>query len=109
VPGSCRTAALVVALALLPACTGEQGERLDDAAERACAELSPVVREIESGELTGPPLFRALQDVYNEARRSDTEGFADQVQDVYSAAIAENPDAVQERLTTLRGTCRLPA
>ncbi len=48
---------------------------------------------MRNGRLTGPPLFRLLQDVFNEGSTSQTEGFALQVQELYTTAI--NADAEQ--------------
>ena len=95
--------------ALLSGCAGQPGERLDPAAERACDRLQPVVDDVEKQRLQGPPLYRALQDVYDEARASDVDGFAEQAQRAVSAAVNADQARVAEHLQALRERCRLVA
>lgn len=78
---------------------------LDDAAQRACAIFTPIAADVREGRLTGPPLFRALQDVFNEARLSMTEGFGPQVQELYTTAIGGDQAAVAERVDGLQSRC----
>ena len=78
---------------------------LDDAAQRACAVFEPKAADIREGRLTGPPLFRALQDVFNEARLSETEGFSVAVQSLYSASIAGDQPVKQQRLDEIARAC----
>lgn len=92
----------------LTACTGRASAPLDDAAEQACAELAPVVDDVEQGRLEGPPLYRALQDVYDVARTSEADGFAEAAQRALTAAINQDEVALAERLRALRERCRLP-
>lgn len=78
---------------------------LDDAAMRACDLFAPIAADVREGRLTGPPLFRALQDVFNEARLSTTEGFGLQVQQLYSTAIGGDQAVVAERVDALQTRC----
>ena len=78
---------------------------LDDAATRACELFTPIAADVREGRLTGPPLFRALQDVFNEARLSKTEGFGPQVQMLYSTAIGGDRAAIAERVDGLQTRC----
>lgn len=92
---------------LLPGCAGQSGERLDAAAERACDELGPVVDDVEEGRLQGPPLYRALQDVYDEAASSRVDGFAEAAQRALASAINEDEERSAVHLQRLRERCRL--
>jgi hypothetical protein len=78
---------------------------LDARAEAACDLYTPIAEEVRSGELSGPPLFRALQDVYNEARLSESQEFGTLVQDVLNASITEDEQARDERLDRLDEVC----
>lgn len=82
----------------------EVGE-LDARAEAACGLYAPVAGDIRSGELTGPGQFRALQDVYNEARLSESENFGFLVQAVLNAAITGDEQMRDERLDRLDEVC----
>lgn len=99
----------MLAGALLSGCAGQSGEQLDPAAERACDRLQPVVDDVEGQRLQGPPLYRALQDVYDEARTSEVDGFAEQAQRALSAAVNADQPRVAEHLQQLRERCRLIA
>jgi hypothetical protein len=61
--------------------------QLDARARAACELYTPIADDVRSGELTGPPLFRALQDVYNEARLSQAESFEPLVRNLLSSTI----------------------
>ena len=78
---------------------------LDDAGRQACSMYGAIHEEVRSGRLTGPSLFRALQDVFNQAGRSATEGFEVQVQGVYSAAIAADQPLLTQRADGLQARC----
>ena len=78
---------------------------LDARAEAACELYTPIAGDITSGELTGPRLFRALQDVYNEARLSEAENFGFLVQAVLNAAITGDEQLRDERLARLDEVC----
>lgn len=78
---------------------------LDARAEAACDLYRPIAGDVRSGELTGPRLFRALQDVYNEARLSEAENFGFLVQAVLNAAITGDQQARDERLERLDEVC----
>jgi hypothetical protein len=82
----------------------EIGE-LDDAARSACATLTPIAGDVRSGELTGPRMFRALQDVFNEARQSETENFSFQVSVLLSAAINDDVQTRDASLGRLEQAC----
>ena len=79
--------------------------RLDDAARASCAELEPVAGDVRSGELSGPPLFRELQDVFNASRPSETEDFSEVVRRLLNAAIAGDDEARNAWLTQLQEAC----
>jgi hypothetical protein len=79
--------------------------QLDARAEAACDLYTPIADDVRSGELSGPPLFRALQDVYNEARLSESQEFGTLVQDVLNASIVEDEQARDERLDRLDEAC----
>lgn len=78
---------------------------LDARAEAACEVYTPVAPEIRSGSLTGPKQFRALQDVYNEARLSESENFGFLVQAVLNAAISGDEQVRNERMDRLDEVC----
>lgn len=78
---------------------------LDDAARRSCAVFSPVASDVRDGRLTGPPLFRVLQEAFNQASQSQTPGFPVQVQELYTAAINGNQPAVTQRADGLQARC----
>lgn len=82
----------------------ELGE-LDDQARAACELYTPVADDVRSGELTGPPLYRSLQDVYNVARQSQTEGFADAFADLINASIVEDDQARLAQLERIDEAC----
>ena len=62
---------------------------------------------MRSGELSGPRLFRFLQDVYNQARLSESENFAFLVQAVLNAAISGDQELRAERLERLDEVCEV--
>ncbi len=84
---------------------GPEAPALDGPAQRACALFAPIASDVRDGRLTGPPLFRALQDVFNEARLSKTEGFGLQVQSLYSTAIGGDRGAIAEGVNGLQTRC----
>jgi hypothetical protein len=81
-------------------------QQLDDAAVAACERFEPVAGPVRSGELQGEPLFRVLQDVYNDALSSQTDGFAQRVADLNSAAINGDVQAVRSGVLALQLTCQ---
>jgi hypothetical protein len=93
---------------LLTGCAGQSGEALDADAVTACERFAPVAAEVERGNLSGRPLYRALQDVYNVGRTSETDGFPERAQRLLTAAINNDDDALGEQLVAMRETCRLP-
>lgn len=82
----------------------EIGE-LDGRARASCALLLPIADDVRTGKLTGPPLFRALQDVFNAARETETEGFAVRVADLLNASIREDEMARIAQLRELVAAC----
>lgn len=96
------------ALALSRTGGGQQPSRqeLDEAAEAACAVFEPTAAEIRAGTLQGRPLYRALQDVYNQAQRSTTEGFAQQVAELNSSAINGDAATLRDDVIALQLACR---
>ena len=91
---------------------GDEGEaqptrqQLDEPAEAACERFEPVAAQVRSGELTGGPLYRALQDVYNVGRSSGTDGFAQRVADLNSAAINRDEQALRQGVLSLQLVCQ---
>jgi hypothetical protein len=83
----------------------EQPPPLDPAAQRACDRFQPIADDVRTGRLTGPPLFRALQDVFNEARLSQDGRFSAQVRDLYSAAINDDEQTVSQQVSALEEVC----
>lgn len=81
-------------------------QQLDDAAVEACERFEPIAASVRSGELSGPPLYRQLQDVFDEARYSATAGFAERVTDLNSAAINGDEQAVRQGVLALQLTCQ---
>ena len=93
------------------ACGGGQGGEappLDAAAEEACEAFEPVRRDVRRGELTGPNLYRVLQDVYDQARQSQREDVSGAAQRLLSAAINDDSRAVSQAVTELEQACGLP-
>jgi len=81
-------------------------QQLDEAAESACEQFEPVAAQVRSGELTGPPLYRALQDVFNDARLSATPGFSQRVADLNTAAIKGDEQKVRQDVLALQLVCQ---
>jgi len=81
-------------------------QQLDEAAVAACERFEPAAGPVRSGELAGEPLFRVLQDVYNDARTSETEGFAERVAELNTAAINGDTDALRSGVLALQLTCQ---
>jgi hypothetical protein len=81
-------------------------QQLDQAAVEACELFEPAAAQVRSGELQGKPLFRLLQDVFNQGRVSETEGFADQVTALNTAAINGDDQTVRQRVLALQLTCQ---
>jgi hypothetical protein len=110
-------ALLVVGLLVLVSCgvpgAGEPDEddlfaeigEPDARATAACELYTPLAGDVRSGALTGPKQFRALQDVYNEARLSESENFAFLVQAVLNAAITGDEQVRNERMDRLDEVC----
>lgn len=107
-------ALLVVSLVVFVSCGvpggSDDGEievdgPLDDRARAACEIYTPIVDDVRSGELSGPRLFRALQDVFNEARLSATEGFDDVSRLLLNAAIAGDVEARNDLADQLEDAC----
>ena len=61
---------------------------------------------LRRGQLTGPRLFRALQDTFNDARLSKTPGFAQQVALLNSAAINGDEQTLRQGVLKLQLTCQ---
>lgn len=78
---------------------------LDGNARSACELYTPIAGDIRSEQLTGPRLFRALQDVYNVARRSETVQFEDSVRVLLNAAIAGDEPVRDEQQDRLDEAC----
>jgi hypothetical protein len=81
-------------------------QQLDEAAVAACERFEPVAGPVRSGELQGEQLFRVLQDVYNDALTSETEGFTERVGALNSAAINGDTEALRSGVLALQLTCQ---
>jgi hypothetical protein len=79
---------------------------LDEPAVAACERFEPVAGPVRSGELVGEPLFRVLQDVYNDALPSTTEGFSQRVAELNSAAINGDEQALRQGVLALQLVCQ---
>lgn len=81
-------------------------QQLDEPAVAACERFEPVAAQVRAGELSGPPLYRVLQDVFDDARTSSTPGFAQRVADLNSAAINGDEQTVRQGVLALQLTCQ---
>lgn len=81
-------------------------QQLDEAAVAACERFEPAAADIRSGELEGEPLYRVLQDVYNDAQDSRTEGFTGKVFTLNSAAINGDEQTLRQGVLELQLTCQ---
>lgn len=81
-------------------------QQLDEPAVAACEVFEPAAAGVRSGELQGEPLFRVLQDVFNQARLSETEGFAQQVAQLNNAAINGRTQDLEQGVLQLQLTCQ---
>ena len=61
---------------------------------------------MRNGELSGPPLYRALQDVFDDARSSGTPGFSQRVADLNTAAIQGDEQKVRQDVLALQLVCQ---
>ena len=81
-------------------------QQLDEAAVEACEVFEPAAAQVRSGELQGEPLYRVLQDVYDQGRVSETPGFAEQVTALNTAAINLDEQTVRAGVLKLQLTCQ---
>lgn len=81
-------------------------QQLDEAAVEACEVFEPAAAGVRDGTLEGRPLYRALQDTYDQAQRSRTEGFAQQVAELNSAAINADEQTLRQGVLALQLTCQ---
>jgi hypothetical protein len=81
-------------------------QQLDEAAVAACERFEPAAAQVRSGALQGEPLFRLLQDVFNDARLSGTEGFSERVGELNSAAINDDEQGLRQGVLALQLTCQ---
>lgn len=81
-------------------------QQLDEAAVAACEVFEPAAAGVSSGELAGEPLFRVLQDTFNQAQSSETPGFVEQVATLNSAAINGDDQSVRQGVLALQLTCQ---
>ena len=81
-------------------------QQLDEPAVEACEVFEPVAARVRSGELQGQPLYRALQDVFNRGRLSQTEGFARQVSELNTAGIQGDDKALRQGVLSLQLLCQ---
>lgn len=102
-----RVAGMVV---LVVACTPQPPATapLDPPARAACELLGPVAGDVRTGRLEGPPLFRLLQDVFNEAGRSANTEVRESAEAALSGAINDDRPALRAALTRMQVACGLP-
>jgi hypothetical protein len=81
-------------------------QQLDEPAVAACEVFEPAAAQVRAGELEGEPLFRVLQDTFNQARLSDTPGFAQQVAELNSAAINDDQQTLRQGVLALQLRCQ---
>ena len=81
---------------------------LDAAAQTACDAFAPIGGEIRTGELEGPQLYRALQDVWDYAQRSDNAEVRNAAQTLLTTAIQDDQQAMNAAVTALQQACSLP-
>ena len=82
------------------------GQELDEDALAACEVFEPAAAGVRSGDLQGRELFRVLQDTFNDARTSQTEGFAQLVAELNSAAINGDEQGLRQGVIALQLTCQ---
>ena len=81
---------------------------LDASAQAACDVLAPIAADVRVGELKGPELYRALQDVWDEALRSNVAAVRENAQALLKAAINNDQKVLSTSLTALQEACDLP-
>lgn len=108
-PGG-RTRLLLVLIGALVGCasTPPPAQPLDEQAQAACTAFAPLGGQVRRGDLEGPPLYRALQDVYDLARTSGNEEVAHSAQRLLAAAINNDQQATASTVTELQEACGLP-
>lgn len=81
---------------------------LDAPAAQACEEFAPISGQVRRGELEGPELYRALQDVWNAATTSDNTEVVEAARMTLQAAIQDDRQALNAGITQLQQACALP-
>ena len=80
-------------------------QQLDAAAVEACEVFEPAAAGVRDGSLQGEPLFRVLQDTFNQAQLSQTPGFVERVTALNTAAINGDEQTVRQGVLALQLTC----
>jgi hypothetical protein len=81
---------------------------LDAPAAKACEEFAPIGGQVRRGELEGPALYRALQDVWNIASQSENTDVVEASRSTLTAAIQDDRQALNSAVTQLQQACALP-
>ncbi len=100
-------AAVAVAVAVRPETESAPTlQELDDPARAACETFMPEAGAVRDGTLTGQRLFGLLQDTYDDARLSRTEGFAERVATLNTAAINGDVETLRRDVLGLQLACQ---
>jgi hypothetical protein len=81
---------------------------LDAPAAQACEEFAPIGGPVRRGELEGPALYRALQDVWNTASQSENTDVVEAARSTLTAAIQDDRQGLSSAVTQLQQACALP-
>lgn len=102
--------AVLAAAVVLAGCSSAPppAPALDADAQAACDTLAPIAGDVRTGELEGPELYRALQDVWDAAQRSPDAAVRNNAQALLTAAIQDDQKALSTSLTALQRACNLP-
>lgn len=74
--------ALALSAVALGGCSDqpEPAPQLDEPAQHACDPVAPIAADVRRGDLEGPALYRALQDVWDAASPSQNADVRDSAQ-----------------------------
>lgn len=81
-------------------------QELDERAVQACETFEPQAGAVRDGTLVGQQLYGLLQDTYDDARLSETPGFAERVARLNSAAINGDTETLQRDVLGLQLACQ---
>ena len=81
-------------------------QQLDEPAVAACETFVPRAGEVRDGSLVGVPLYKVLQDTYDDGRLSKTPGFAERVARLNQVAINGDTETLQRDVVALQLACQ---